>query len=191
MIVFESEVLEPSRAFVVITLAILQGQRCRRDRGSHSLLSSNHPGGLQILLAFAYPLGAETGGEAQSQQVQGLPSSPVTPQTRPDPCHVLDMLSYLEHPARDGHQSSDRSQRQEEVKDGGSDVLPHPRHRRESRVLENFRIEGHPRQSPGTAPTCKTRATSRGDDALSAPPRPTEGRFGVTVYKNAEVQSRG
>ena len=107
MIVFESEVLEPSRAFVVITLAILQGQRCRRDRGSHSLLSSNHPGGLQILLAFAYPLGAETGGEAKSQQVQGLPSSPVTSQTCPNPCHVLDLLRYLKQPARDGHQPTD------------------------------------------------------------------------------------
>ena len=73
---------------------------------------------------------------------------------------------------------------------GGSNVLPHPRHGCEGRVLEDLWIESHPGQSPGTGPTGKACPTSRGDGALSAPPRPSEGCLGITVDENPEVQPR-
>merc|ERR1711978_187261 len=103
----ESEVLEPSRPLIATALAILQRQRGRRDRRPHPLLCTNHPRCLQILLPFAYPLSSETGGEAQSEQVQGLPNSTVALQARPDSHHVLDLLHQVQQPARDGHQPTD------------------------------------------------------------------------------------
>ena len=108
--IIESEVLEPSRPLIATALGILQRQGGRRDRRSHSLLCTDHPRRLKILLPLAYPLSAQTGGEAQPEQVQGLPNSTVALQARPNSHHVLDLLNQVQQPARDGHQPTDRPQ---------------------------------------------------------------------------------
>ena len=70
-------------------------------------------------------------------------------------------------------------------------MLPQPRHRRQGWVLDDLRVEGYSRQGPSAPATCSTRSTPSSHGALAAPPRPTQGCFGVAVNKDAEVQSGG
>merc|ERR1712012_396700 len=77
------------------------------------------------------------------------------------------------------------------VTPGKAQVLPPPRHRRQGWVLDDLRVEGYSRQRPRAPATCSTRSTPSGHGALTAPPRPAQGCFGVTVNKDAKVQSGG